>query len=152
MKMNNINALNTQFFLNVLRDNEMSSIYLTERNNPNGWQFAVEIIYRLKLCDLVDFDFDVLNKNDKYYDTTYHGLDDFCYNLSITYPNGGELIWINAQMHLTEKGRTLIEYYFKDFDNWDTKINIYFIEKLEQIFEEFHVEWDENNPIFPIKL
>lgn len=149
--MSVVSAMQIQWFLNVLIKNQLSSIYLTG-GHPNGWQFAVESIYRLKLCDLVDFDFDVLNKNDKYHDTTYNDLDDFCYHLSITHPDGGELIWIDAQMSLTNKGYVLMDFYFKDFDNWDEKINIYFIEKLEQIFEEFNVEWDENNPKFPIKF
>ena len=36
-------------------------------------------------------------------------------------------------MHLTPKGRSLIEYYFKDFDT--EEINVSFIERLEHILQ-----------------
>ncbi|PKZ67746.1 hypothetical protein CYJ96_12105 [Moraxella osloensis] len=130
----------------------MAPTYLAGGNYPNAWQFAVEAVYRLKICELVDFDFDVLTKSEKFPDTTYHGLDDFCYHLSITEPNDwGCLIWIDAQMYLTNKGRALTELYLQDFDNYNEQINVYFIEKLEEIFSDYNVPWDEDRPIFPIK-
>ncbi|MPW80665.1 hypothetical protein [Moraxella catarrhalis] len=53
-------------------------------------------------------------------------------------------------MHLTPKGRSLIEYYFKDFDT--EEINVPFIERLEHIFAEYQVPWDEENPRFPVDV
>ena len=55
MNMSNISALNTQFFLNMLIQDELSCSFLLSNDNPNAWQFAVELIYRLKTCDLIDF-------------------------------------------------------------------------------------------------
>lgn len=151
MNMSNISALNTQFFLNILIQDELSCSFLLSNDNPNAWQFAVELIYRLKTCDLIDFSFDVLNKSLSSPDTTYSGLDDFCYHLSKTNPSSDSNIWFDAQLSLTKKGQTLMSYYFKDFTNWDKEINIPFIDKLEEIFHNYNVPWDEDRPIFPIK-
>ena len=54
MNMSNISALNTQFFLNMLIQDELSCSFLLSNDNPNAWQFAVELIYRLKTCGFLD--------------------------------------------------------------------------------------------------
>lgn len=142
-------AKSIQRFLLVLTGEEMGTVYLTGGYHPHSWQFAVEAAYRLKFCDLVDFNFDVLTKNESLPDNTFDGLDDFCYHLSITDPNDWSYaVWIDAQMGLTPKGRSLIECYFKDFKN--DEINVPFIEHLERIFAEYQVPWDEENPRFPV--
>lgn len=153
MKMSFDSAKQLQWFLNVLIDNELSATYLSGGNHPNDWQFSVEAVYRLKLCDLVDFDFDVLTKSSESPNTTYDGLDDFCRHLTIVNPNdwgADEIIWIDAQMHLTEKGRSLVNFYFTRDNAWDEMINKEFIESLEMIFEQYGVPWNENNPTFPV--
>ena len=143
------NAKRLQWFLNALTSSTMEVVYLSGDHHPNSWQFAVEATYRLKFCDLVDFSFDVLTRNRQLPDNTFDGLDDFCYHLSITDPNDWNYdIWIDAQMHLTPKGRSLIDSYFKDFDT--EKINVPFIEHLERIFAEYQVPWSEDNPTFPV--
>ncbi|STZ10434.1 Uncharacterised protein [Moraxella caviae] len=53
-------------------------------------------------------------------------------------------------MSLIKKGRSLVDFYFKDFDVNGEETNIRFIEKLESIFDENLASWDENNPTFPI--
>ncbi|MFC0821368.1 hypothetical protein [Moraxella marmotae] len=154
MKMSIESAQQLQWFLTVLINDELSATYLSGGDHPNTWQFSVEAVYRLKLCDLVDFDFDVLTKSDKSPDTTYDGLDDFCRHLAMVDPDdwgADEIIWIDAQMHLTPKGRSLVEFYFKDFDS-EHEINIPFIEHLERIFAEYQAPWNEQNPSFPVDI
>lgn len=149
--MNIESAKRLQWFLTTLINDELSATYLSGGSHPNPWQFSVEAVYRLKLCNLVDFDFDVLTKSDKSPNTTYDGLDDFCHHLTMVNPNdwgSNEIIWIDAQMHLTLNGRLLVEFYFEDFDT--EKVNIPFIEHLEHIFAEHQVPWDDDNPIFPV--
>ena len=151
MKMSIENAKRLQWFLNVLTSNAMEVVYLGGGYHPNSWQFAVEAAYRLKYCNLIDFSFDVLTKYEKLSNNTFDGLDDFCYHLSVTDPDDWSYaVWIDAQMHLTPKGRSLIEYYFKDFDT--EEINVSFIERLEHIFAEYQVPWDEENPRFPVDV
>lgn len=152
MKMSTASALQIQWFLNVLVDNCMASAYLASDNHPKKWQFAVEAIYCLKSCNLVDFDFDVLHKSDQNPDSTYNNLNDFCYHLSMIHPDDWESgIWIDAQLLLTPKGRLLVENYFCDFQDWDHKINQGFVEKLESIFERNQVPWNEDRPRFPVR-
>lgn len=145
------NAKRLQWFLTSLTGNALEVVYLGGGHHPNAWQFAVEAAYRLKFCDLVDFNFDVLTKNESLPDNTFDGLDDFCYHLSITDPNDWSYaVWIDAQMGLTPKGRSLIERYFKDFDT--EELNVPFIEDLERIFAGYQVPWDEENPRFPVNV
>lgn len=152
IKMNIKNAKDAQFFLNMLINDNYSSIYVLSGDDTNDWQFAVEFIYRLKVCDIICFSFNVLTKNKERPNTTYNGIKDFCYNLSITHPDDrSSIIWIDADLILTEFGKELTDIHLKDFDVYSGKINTKLIEHLEKIFEDNNVAWDENNPIFPVK-
>ena len=82
----------------VLTSDSMGTVYLTSGYHPNAWQFAVEAAYRLKYCNLIDFSFDVLTKDESLPDNTFDGLDDFCYHLSVTDPDDWSYaVWIDAQ-------------------------------------------------------
>lgn len=149
--MNEINAIDTQQFLVVLLEDELPISFLLSINDKNSWQFAVEIIYRLVVCNIVEFYPDILLKDPKYPNETYHGIHDFCCHLSRSDPSGDFNIWFNAQINLTDYGKKLVGSYFHNFDKWHTAINKKFIERLEGIFNENNVNWDENNPKFPIR-
>lgn len=69
MKMGAASALQIQWFLNVLVDNCRASAYLSGDNHPNKGRFAIEAVYCLKSCNLVDLDFDVLHKSCTFHPT-----------------------------------------------------------------------------------
>ncbi|OOS04196.1 hypothetical protein SAMN02745664_1207 [Moraxella cuniculi DSM 21768] len=150
MNMSSFHATEAQWFLRVLITDPMSSIYVLRGSGT--WQFAVEFIYRIYSCGLTDFAFDVLTKSEQSPNTTYDGIEDFCYHLSITDPDDFEsIIWIDANIILTPFGRKLMEEYFKDSSkDWSNELNIPFIEKLEDIFTEHGLEWNLENPKFPV--
>ncbi|WFF38094.1 hypothetical protein LU290_07455 [Moraxella nasibovis] len=149
MKMSTLNAERIQWFLNVLIDDGLCCAFLLTVGNPSPWQFSVEAIYRLVMCDIIIFDPDVLIKDPRCHETTYENIDDFCMQLSNSIPYEDN-IWYVSEASLTPKGRSLIELYFKDFDT--EQINVPFIEHLERIFAEHQVPWDEENPRFPVDV
>lgn len=151
MKIHPQDALEAQFFLNILVTDPVSSAYALGRSRHQQ-QFAVDFIYRIYSCGLTDFAFDVLTKSEQSPNTTYDGIEDFCYHLSITDPDDFEsIIWIDANIILTPFGRKLMEEYFKDSSkDWSNELNIPFIEKLEDIFTEHGLEWNLENTKFPV--
>ncbi|HEZ4979349.1 TPA: hypothetical protein WJH12_001284 [Neisseria meningitidis] len=111
------------------------------------WQFAVEFIYRLLICQLATLEpINFETKND---------ILDFCHNLAKQSPfNNDNEVWYQGEIVLTKKGIDLIKEYIPEaFEEWNGKkfeLNIPFIKTLKNIFVNYEVAWDENNPLFPI--
>ena len=63
-------------------------------------------------------------------------------------------MWYQGEIVLTKKGIDLIKEYIPEvFEEWNGKkfeLNIPFIKALKNIFVNYEVAWDENNPLFPI--
>lgn len=78
----------------------------------------------------------------------------FCKKLALSNPYDGDDIWYCGEIVLTKKGLDLIKEFIPEaFEDWDGslfKLNISFIEALENIFADYSVEWDENKPLIPI--
>jgi len=113
------------------------------------WQFAVEFIYRLLICQLATLEpINFETKND---------ILDFCHNLAKQSPfNNDNEVWYQGEIVLTKKGIDLIKEYIPEaFEEWNGKkfeLNIPFIKTLKNIFVNYEVAWDENNPLFPIPM
>lgn len=147
-KMSDDTALKAQCFLHNLATEPLSLAYVF--SGDDTWMLSVDLIYRIYQCGLAEFEFDVLVKNKKNLNVTYDDIDDFCYHLSITHPDDLRSdIWQDAKMILTPFGQNLINQYFQDFDRWYDTINTAFIEKLEDIFIEHGLAWNEKKPLFP---
>jgi identified by metaGeneAnnotator len=111
------------------------------------WQFAVEFIYRLLICQLAILE--PVNLE------TEKDILGFCHKLAKQNPFGKDNgVWYWGEIILTKKGLDLIIKYIPEaFKEWNGKkfeLNTPFIKTLESIFIEHGVEWDENNPLFPI--
>lgn len=131
-------------------------------DNPHwNWQFTVEIIYRLYICSILQFEAnEILIKT---HDWNYDGIDDFCQQLASKDPDdiSAELSleWFGHQVSLTHQGYCLIDKYFTENEiieinnySYTEGVKIEFIEYLESIFHQHGVPWDEDNPTFPIHI
>lgn len=155
MKIDIRTANEIQYLFEYLYDEDYNALYLIPGDSSKlwGWQFTVEIIYRLYVCGLICiYPESILIKNDPY---SYDGIDDFCNQLAKNNPCATEqdLVWYGSDFYLSTKAYFLMDEYFPNTGNnlWDKDLNTAFIERLESIFEQYGVPWDENNPRFPIQ-
>ncbi|MBH2124609.1 hypothetical protein [Neisseria bergeri] len=113
------------------------------------WQFAVEFIYRLLVCELAilwPFTFD--KKQEIFL---------FCQEFAKQNPFGTENneLWYSGEITLTKKGLDLVKFYIPELfecEDLPFELNHSFILALESIFSDYEVPWEENNPLIPIKI
>lgn len=119
---------------------------------PNTWQFMVDLIYRLLICEIIQlFPANILIKRNE---LSFNGIEDFCYHLALQNPMDCATVfdepcaWSGVSILLSDKGKNLIQQYFPitavEYYGQDLYLNIEFIEKLEHIFAINHVEFDGN--------
>jgi hypothetical protein len=105
------------------------------------WQFGVDMIYRVLICDLISVDM-------------YMECHDRASLLSAIrtvspFVDSGGFLWNGTQVSGTERLSKLAEAHFPPPDQRDDKLNSAFTEALEQIFTENGVPWSDK-PLLPI--
>ncbi|MDO4907527.1 hypothetical protein [Neisseria sp.] len=143
-----------QWYFEVLSLDDMSAIYILGgymKILEEDWQCAVEFIYRILKCELVDvWPHDILIKGNEY---SYDGIEGYCKELANHNPiNDTPLVWTSPDITLTEKGQELVNKYLIFDGEYSNKfdVNCNFIEELEKIFDDYGVCWDEQSIKFPI--
>lgn len=120
------------------------------------WQWAVDLIYRLLVCDLIRLWPDgYLSKAGK---LTFNGPLDFCQALAQQNPYSFEetsqlpVPWIGPSIGMTDRLRELLKkhdmVWTKREDAWP--LNEAFIADIESIFEAHDVGWTDE-PLIPIR-
>ena len=120
------------------------------------WQLAVDLFYRLLVCDLVQlWPEGYLGKADAY---SFDGPLDFCQALAQQNPYSFEetsrrpVPWIGPNIGMTDRLRELLKkhdmVWTKREDTWP--LNEAFIEDIESIFEAHGVAWSDE-PLIPIR-
>lgn len=123
------------------------------------WQLAVDLFYRLLVCDLVQlWPEGYLGKAGKY---TFDGPLDFCQALAQQNPYSFEetsqmpVPWIGPNIGMTDKLRELLKKHdmvLTKENRWPHTwpLNEAFIEDIESIFEAHGVDWSDE-PLIPIR-
>lgn len=112
---------------------------LIDENTQYKWQLVVDNIYRLYVCELIEFDCD--------------NIRNFCKKLAHDNPFDKENLlsintnWWSVDICLTELGWKIFDKYF--YNGKFEVLNIEFIEELQSIFNRHNVSFD-NKPIFDV--
>lgn len=114
----------------------------------SDWQFAVEFIYRLLVCELAVLE--------PVWFSSKKDIQTFCQSLARQNPLSEKNdAWYRGEVVLAKKGLDLVRTHMPQaFEEWNGRpfqLNIPFMEALAAIFADYDVAWDENNPLLPVQ-
>lgn len=106
------------------------------------WQFGVDMIYRCFRSDLALILYDQRKFSD---------IDSFLIAIRTLTPfdRSGGMTWNATFLRATKNLRSLSSKYFSNVPQYDPTLNIAFIKKLEETFQQHDVAWSET-PLLPI--